>query len=286
MIYTVTLNPSLDYTMRLSSLTAGEVNRSASEEVTAGGKGINVSATLAGLGVRSRALGFVAGFTGQELARLVGETGVEADFIELSEGATRINVKLKAAEETDINGSGAEINEEALARLFERLDALKSGDTLVLAGSVPRGVPRDIYERILARLDGKGVRAVVDAERELLLNTLKHKPFLIKPNLRELGELFGEKPATLDEIAALARRLREMGAQNVLVSMAGDGALLLDERGELHFQKALKITLVNSVGAGDAMVAGFLAALEKRPGDYEYALSFANETGAAKAAGG
>lgn len=286
MIYTVTLNPSLDYTMRLPALVSGEVNRSSSEEVTAGGKGINVSATLAKLGARSRALGFIAGFTGRELARLVREMGVDADFIELPEGATRINVKLKAGEETDINGSGAAITDEALTRLFERLDALKGGDTLVLAGSVPRGVPLDIYEQILARISGKGVRAVVDAERELLLNTLKHKPFLIKPNLNELGDLFGEKPATLDEIAALARRLREMGARNVLVSMAGDGALLLDERGELHFQKALKITLINSVGAGDAMVAGFLAALEKKPNDYEYALSFANETGAKKAAGG
>lgn len=285
MIYTVTLNPSLDYTMRLPALVSGEVNRSSSEEMTAGGKGINVSATLAGLGVRSRALGFVAGFTGRELARLVGETGVEADFIELPEGATRINVKLKSGEETDINGSGAGISEEALARLFERLDALENGDTLVLAGSAPKGVPRDIYEQILARIEGKGVRAVVDAERDLLLNTLKHKPFLIKPNLHELGELLGEKPTTLDEIADLARRLREMGARNVLVSMAGDGALLLDERGELHRQEALKITLVNSVGAGDAMVAGFLAALEKRPGDYEYALKVGNETGAAKAAG-
>lgn len=286
MIYTVTLNPSLDYTMRLDGLTSGEVNRSLSEEVTAGGKGINVSATLARLGVKSRALGFIAGFTGRELARLVDEMGVDADFIELPDGATRINVKLKACEETDINGGGAEITEEALARLFERLDALKSGDTIVLAGSVPKGVPRDIYEQILARLDRKGVRAVVDAERDLLLNTLKHKPFLIKPNLHELGALFGEKPSSLDEIATLARRLREMGARNVLVSMAGDGALLLDERGELHRQEALKITLVNSVGAGDAMVAGFLAALEKKPNDYEYALSFANETGAKKAAGG
>lgn len=286
MIYTVTLNPSLDYTMRLDGLTAGEVNRALSEEMTAGGKGINVSATLAGLGVRSRALGFVAGFTGRELARLVSEMGVDSDFIELPEGATRINVKLKANEETDINGGGAEINEEALARLFEKLDALREEDTLVLAGSVPKGVTRNIYEQILARLDGKGVRAVVDAERELLLNTLKHKPFLIKPNLHELGDFFNEKPNTLNEIAVLARRLREMGAQNVLVSMAGDGALLLDEHGELHFQKALKITLVNSVGAGDAMVAGFLAALEKRPGDYEYALGFANETAAAKAAKG
>lgn len=286
MIYTVTLNPSLDYTMRLDGLTAGEVNRSVSEETTAGGKGINVSATLAGLGIRSRALGFVAGFTGRELSLLVGEMGVDADFIELPEGATRINVKLKAGEETDINGGGPRVTEQDVERLCERLAALEGGDTLVLAGSVPKGLSSDAYERILARLSGRGVRAVVDAERDLLLNTLKHKPFLIKPNLRELGELFGEKPTTLDEIAALARRLREMGAQNVLVSMAGDGALLLDEHGELHFQKALKITLVNSVGAGDAMVAGFLAALERKPNDYEYALTLANETAAAKAAGG
>lgn len=283
MIYTVTLNPSIDYTMRLDGLCAGEVNRPVSEQMTAGGKGINVSAVLGELGVRSRALGFVAGFTGREVARLVGETGVEADFIELPEGATRINVKLKAGEETDINGSGPRVSENDFERLCERLDALREGDTLVLAGSVPKGLSGDVYERILARISGRGVRAVVDAERDLLLNTLKHKPFLIKPNLRELGELFGESPTTPSEIAECAKRLREMGAVNVLVSMAGDGALLLDERGELRRSAACRGTVVNSVGAGDAMVAGFLAALEQRPGDYEYALKLGTAAGGATA---
>lgn len=284
MIYTVTLNPSIDYTMRLDGLSSGEVNRSVSEQMNAGGKGINVSAVLVELGVRSRALGFVAGFTGREVARLVGEMGaVEADFIELPGGATRINVKLKAGEETDINGSGPRVAENDIERLCERLDALREGDTLVLAGSVPKGLSGDVYERILARLSGRGVRAVVDAERELLLNTLKHKPFLIKPNLRELGELFGENPTTPPEIAECAKRLREMGAQNVLVSMAGDGALLLDERGELRQSAACRGAVVNSVGAGDAMVAGFLAALEQRPADYEYALKLGTAAGGATA---
>lgn len=284
MIYTVTLNPSIDYTMHLDGLAAGEVNRSVSEQMTVGGKGINVSAVLGELGVRSRALGFVAGFTGREVARLVGEIGaVEADFIELREGATRINVKLKAGEETDINGSGARVSENDFERLCERLDAMREGDTLVLAGSVPKGLSGDVYERILARLSRRGVRAVVDAERDLLLNTLKYKPFLIKPNLHELGELFGESPTTRSEIAECAKRLREMGALNVLVSMAGDGALLLDERGELRQSAACRGTVVNSVGAGDAMVAGFLAALEQRPGDYEYALKLGTAAGGATA---
>lgn len=283
MIYTLTLNPSIDYVMRVDGLAAGSVNRSYSEEMLPGGKGLNVSAVLGELGVRSWALGFVAGFTGREVARRVREMGVEADFIELPEGFTRINVKLKGDAETDINGSGPEIPEEALERLCERLDALCEGDTLVLAGSVPKSLPADVYEKLLARLAGRGVRAVVDAERELLLNTLKYKPFLVKPNLRELGELFGEKPKSLDEIESLARRLQEMGAQNVLVSMAGDGALLLDERGAIHRCPACRGTVRNSVGAGDSMVAGFLAASEECPGDFDYALKLGTAAGGATA---
>lgn len=283
MIYTLTLNPSIDYVMRVDGLAAGSVNRSSSEEMLPGGKGLNVSAVLGELGVRSRALGFVAGFTGREVARRVREMGVEADFIELPEGCTRINVKLKGREETDINGSGPEIPEEALERLYEKLDALCDRDTLVLAGSVPKSVPADVYEKILARLSGRGVRAVVDAERRLLLNTLKYKPFLVKPNLSELGELFCEKPKSLDEIENLSRRLREMGAQNVLVSMAGDGALLLDERGAIHFCPACRGSVRNSVGAGDSMVAGFLAASEERPGDFDYALKLGTAAGGATA---
>lgn len=286
MIFTLTLNPSIDYVMRVDGLGSGSVNRSSSEEMLPGGKGINVSAVLGELGVRSRTLGFVAGFTGREVARRVREMGVEADFIELPEGCTRINVKLKGNEETDINGSGPIILEEDLKQLYEKLDELCGSDTLVLAGSVPKSLPADVYEKILARLAGRGVRAVVDAERGLLLNTLKYKPFLVKPNLSELGELFGadlNSASSLDEIVNLARRLQEMGAQNVLVSMAGDGALLLDELGELRRCPACRGTVQSSVGAGDSMVAGFLAALEERPVDYDYALKLGTAAGGATA---
>lgn len=281
MVYTVTFNPAIDYVIRMDSLKPGSVNRSDSEQMLCGGKGINVSVILGELGVKSRALGFIAGFTGKAVESGVWEKGVETDFIELSEGCTRINVKIKSDEETDINGCGPNIPEAALEQLFGKLDALEDGDVLVLAGSIPNSLPGDIYEKILARLSGKKIRAVVDATKELLLNVLKYKPFLVKPNNHELGEMFGVELKSVDEIVTYAKKLKEMGAVNVLVSMAGDGALLIDENGEIHRCGVCSGKAKNSVGAGDSMVAGFIAGSAE--GDYEYALKLGTAAGGATA---
>lgn len=281
MVYTVTFNPAIDYVIRMDSLKPGSVNRSDSEQMLCGGKGINVSVILGELGVKSRALGFIAGFTGKAVESGVREKGVETDFIELSEGCTRINVKIKSDEETDINGCGPNIPEAALEQLFGKLDALEDGDVLVLAGSIPNSLPGDIYEKILARLSGKKIRTVVDATKELLLNVLKYKPFLVKPNNHELGEMFGVELKSVDEIVTYAKKLKEMGAVNVLVSMAGDGALLIDENGETHRCGVCSGRVKNSVGAGDSMVAGFIAGSAE--GDYEYALKLGTAAGGATA---
>lgn len=258
MIYTVTFNPSLDYIVRLRQFTPGAVNRTEDERIFCGGKGINVSIVLNNLGVDSVALGFIAGFTGKEIEKRLGAMGCESDFIELPEGLSRINVKVKADEESEINGRGPAIDDASLEGLFTRLKGLKSGDTLVLAGSIPNTLPSDIYERIMAGLIDKDVRVIVDATCGLLLNVLKYKPFLIKPNHHELEEMFGVR-IERGEIAEYAGRLQERGAKNVLVSMAGDGAILLTEDRETYRAAAPKGTVVNSVGAGDSMVAGFLA---------------------------
>lgn len=281
MVYTVTFNPAVDYVIRMDRLIPGSVNRSDSETMLCGGKGINVSVVLGELGVKSRALGFIAGFTGKAVESGVREKGVETDFIELAEGCTRINVKIKSDEETDINGCGPNIPEAALEQLYGKLDALEDGDVLVLAGSIPNSLPGDIYEKILARLSGKRIRAVVDATKDLLLNVLKYKPFLVKPNNHELGEMFGVELKSVDEIVTYARKLKEMGAVNVLVSMAGDGALLIDENGETHRCGVCKGKVKNSVGAGDSMVAGFIAG--SADGDYEYALKLGTAAGGATA---
>lgn len=281
MVYTVTFNPAVDYVIRMDRLVPGSVNRSVSEKLFCGGKGINVSVVLGELGVKSRALGFIAGFTGKAIESGVREKGVETDFVELAEGCTRINVKIKSDEETDINGCGPDIPEEALKKLYEKLDALEDSDVLVLAGSIPNSLPGDIYEKILARLSEKRIKAVVDATKDLLLNVLKYKPFLVKPNNHELGEMFGVELNTVDEIVTYARKLKEMGAVNVLVSMAGDGALLLDEDGKTHQCGVCRGKVKNSVGAGDSMVAGFIAG--SRDGDYEYALKLGTAAGGATA---
>lgn len=281
MVYTVTFNPAIDYVVRMDELKTGSVNRSKSERMFFGGKGINVSIVLAELGIPSKALGFVAGFTGKAIRGGVSSMGVETDFVELAEGCSRINVKIKAAEETEINGQGPRISEEAINRLYEKLDVLQNGDILVLAGSIPDTLPDDIYEKILARLAGRRIKTVVDATRDLLLNVLKYRPFLIKPNNHELGEMFGVTLKTDDEIIFYAKKLREMGAVNVLISMAGDGALLVDEHGGIHRCGVCRGTVKNSVGAGDSMVAGFIAGSEN--GDYEYALKLGTATGGATA---
>ena len=272
MIYTVTFNPAIDYVMNVPGLVPGEVNRSESESVFFGGKGINVSFVLRQLGKESTALGFIAGFTGDAIRRGVEESGITSDFIRLENGLSRINVKVKAGRETDLNGKGPDIPANAVAELFEKLKKLEKGDVLILAGSIPPDLPEDIYEKILASLSGKDVLCVVDATGDLLKNVLVYKPFLIKPNHHELGEIFGKTLTTTEEIAFYAKEMQKMGARNVLVSRAGDGALLADETGRVHIIGTAKGSVVNSVGAGDSMVAGFLAGwFEKH--DYAYALA-------------
>ncbi len=281
MVYTVTFNPAIDYVVHTGKMLLGSVNRSVSEEMYFGGKGINVSIVLAELGVPSKALGFTAGFTGEAIEQGVRAMGIDADFVRLSEGNSRINVKIKAEEETELNGQGPHIGEDALAELFAKLDRLQDGDTLILAGSIPSSLPSDIYEKILQRLSDRKIKAVVDATKDLLFNVLKYRPFLIKPNNHELGEMFGTALTSDSEIAEYAAKLQDMGARNVLVSMAGDGAILLDENGRLHRCGVCKGKVKNSVGAGDSMVAGFTAG--SLDGDYEYALRLGTACGGATA---
>lgn len=282
MIYTVTFNPALDYVIRMESLKLGTVNRSSAEAVYYGGKGINVSTVLKNIGVDSVALGFVAGFTGKEIEEGVKNMGVATDFIKLPEGMSRINVKIKAEQETEINGQGPAISMEKVEKLFEKLDRLEKGDCLVLAGTIPASLPSDIYEQIMDRLKDKEIRIVVDATKDLLLNVLKYHPFLIKPNNHELGEMFGVVLKTDEEIVEYAKKLQERGARNVLISMAGDGAILLTETKEVYKMGVPKGTVVNSVGAGDSMVAGFVASYFKEH-DYLKALKFGTATGSATA---
>ncbi len=281
MVYTVTFNPAIDYVVHMDEMTVGSVNRAKSEKIYFGGKGINVSIVLKELGIPSKALGFVAGFTGVAIEQGIAEKGIETDFAHLDNGFSRINVKIKSGSETELNGQGPAIDNRALDELFQKLDNLSDGDTIVLAGSIPDSMPSDSYEKILEHLSGKKIRAVVDATKDLLMNVLKYKPFLIKPNNHELGEMFGVTLNTNEEIEEYARRLKDMGARNVLVSMAGDGALLLDENGETHICGVCKGMVKNSVGAGDSMVAGFIAGSEK--GDYEYALKLGTAAGGATA---
>lgn len=281
MIYTVTFNPAIDYVIHTDEIKTGTVNRTTSEAYFIGGKGINVSFILSELGIKSSALGFIAGFTGDAIEKGVREKGIDADFIRLDNGFSRINVKVKSSEETEINGQGPVITEEAVEGLFRKLDTMNDGDTIVLAGSIPKTMSPGIYEKILARLDGRGIRAVVDASGKLLLNVLKYKPFLIKPNNHELGEMFGTEINNTSDIEKYALKLREMGAGNVLVSMAGDGAMLFDENGNKHTCGVCSGTVRNSVGAGDSMVAGFIAGLEN--GDYAYALKLGTACGGATA---
>ena len=282
MIYTVTFNPSLDYVVQAGELQPGRVNRTTEEHIYPGGKGNNVSVILSNLGHKSRALGFKAGFTGQQMERMLEEFGCYTDFIPLEDGLTRINVKVKAKEETEINGQGPVITEPAIEELFRKLDALEKGDVLVLAGSIPASMPDDMYSRIMERLEGRGVLFFVDATGALLRNVLKYHPFLIKPNNHELGELFGVRITAREEAVPYAVKLQEMGARNVLVSMAGEGAVLVAENGEVHSAPAPKGTLVNAVGSGDSMVAGFLAGWMERK-DYRHAFYMGVAAGSASA---
>lgn len=281
MIYTVTFNPAIDYIVHTGTMQVGQVNRSQGEELYFGGKGINVSFVLHELGLPSKALGFVAGFTGAAIEAGIQEQGIATDFVHLDSGFSRINVKIKSGEETELNGQGPNISEAAVAELFEKLNQLQDGDVLILAGSIPNTMPADSYEKILAHLSDKKIKVVVDATKDLLLKVLPYHPFLIKPNNHELGELFGVTLHSIEEIATYAKKLQEMGAQNVLISMAGDGALLIDETGKQHVCGVCKGAVKNSVGAGDSMVAGFVAG--SMHGDYEAALKLGTAAGGATA---
>lgn len=282
MVYTVTFNPSLDYIVDVEDFRLGMTNRTCSEQMMAGGKGINVSIVLQNLGIENTALGFIAGFTGKEIRRQVAEMGIRAQFISIPEGISRINLKLRSIDGTEINGMGPSIGRAQLDALYEKLDTLTDKDTLVLAGSIPASMPSSIYCDIMERLYAKGVTFVVDATKQLLLNVLRYRPFLIKPNNHELGELFGVTLSTREAVIPYARKLQEQGARNVLISMAGQGAVLVAEDGSVHLTPAPKGTLVNAVGAGDSMVAGFLAGWQERH-DYGHAFRMGVAAGSASA---
>lgn len=282
MIFTVTFNPSLDYIVRVDEMRLGTINRTNYEQLLPGGKGINVSIVLGNLGHPSRALGFSAGVTGVALEKLLADAGVDADLVHVKEGFTRINAKVKAVEETELNGQGPRIAPVDVDALFSKLDVLGQDDTLVISGSVPNTLPSDMYEQVMERLAGHGVRIVVDAERDLLTRVLPYRPFLVKPNNHELGDIFGVTLKTRDEVVPYARRMQEMGAQNVLVSMAGEGGVLVAADGQVYQSPAAKGTVVNSVGAGDSCVAGFLAGLMET-GSYQTAFRMGLAAGSASA---
>lgn len=282
MIYTVTLNPSLDYIVWVEKFQTGIVNRTSRELIYPGGKGINVSLVLKNLGHDSTALGFTAGFTGEELGKRLNDMGIHTDFISVKRGLTRINVKIRSQKESEINGQGPFVDFMEVDLLYKMFEKLKDGDILVLGGSVPASMPGSIYMEIIERLSCKNIKIVVDTTRELLVNVLKYNPFLIKPNNHELGEIFGVELLSRDEIIKYAGKLKNMGAQNVIVSMAGDGAVMLTEEDEIYVSDAPKGIVKNSVGAGDSMVAGFLAGyLDSN--DYKEAFKLGISAGSASA---
>lgn len=282
MIYTVTFNPSLDYIVSVEDFKLGLTNRTSSELLLPGGKGINVSTVLGNLGIESTALGFIAGFSGDEIERRLEEMGVKNGFIRIKKGFSRINLKLKSIDGTEINGQGPVISEEKVSRLMEQLRSLGNGDVLFLSGSIPASMPDDAYQRIMELLDGKGVRIAVDATKDLLLKVLPYHPFMIKPNNHELGEIFGVELKTRESVVPYAKKLQEKGAQNVLVSMAGEGAVLVAADGKVYEAPAPEGRLVNGVGAGDSMVAGFVAGYMEKE-DYEYAFCMGVACGSASA---
>lgn len=282
MIYTVTFNPSLDYIVSVSDFRLGLTNRTDSELLFPGGKGINVSIVLKNLGFESTALGFTAGFTGEEIIRKLKCLGISNGFIKIEEGFSRINLKLRSIDGTEINGQGPKICEEKLEMLMNQLELLKKGDVLFLSGSIPASMPDDTYQNIMKALEGKGVQIIVDATKELLTKVLPYHPFLIKPNNHELGEIFGVELKTREEAAPYGRKLQEKGAQNVLISMAGEGAVLIGADGRIYDAPAPKGTLVNGVGAGDSMVAGFMAGYMERQ-DYRHAFYMGLAAGSASA---
>ncbi len=282
MIYTLTLNPAIDYVIQLDGLMPGTIHKTTGENIFPGGKGINVSLVLKTLGIDSTALGFIAGFTGFVLKDELESRGINCDFVQLDDGLTRINVKLRHGKETDINACGPYVSDSKTEELLQKTDMLCQGDTLVLSGSIPKTLDESIYQRIMSRLVGKGVNFIVDAKGSLLLNTLKYKPFLIKPNGDELGEIFGTKTDSFEKASFYGNKLCEKGAQNVLVSLGETGAVLCTGNGKTKTIAAHNGHCINSVGAGDSMVAGFIAGYQKT-NDTEYALNLANAAGAATA---
>lgn len=283
MIYTITFNPAIDYVAYLNGpLTLGGVNRNASEEFQFGGKGINVSRVLKTLGYDSVVLGFVAGFTGEALEKGLANLGLRTELIHVTKGMTRVNVKIKASQETEINGIGPIITNADMGKLYEQLDAVQDGDTVVLSGSIPKCLSSDTYEKIMVYLRKRDVRSVVDATGDLLVNVMKYHPFLIKPNNHELGEIFGVVPVSDEDILICAKKLQDMGGRNILVSMAGEGALLLDEKGSSHRIGSPLGEVKNSTGAGDSMVAGFLAGVLST-GNYDYGLKLGTAAASATA---
>lgn len=282
MVYTVTFNPSLDYFVSVDNFRCGRVNRTTSEKIYPGGKGINVSIVLGNLGHKSTALGFVAGFTGERIETLLSEKDICTEFIKVQNGMSRINIKLRSDEETEINGQGPFIDEEEINLLYGKLDMLEEGDFLVLAGSIPSVIPSSIYMDIMNHLENKKLKIVVDATKELLTNVLQYHPFLVKPNNHELGEIFGVKIKDKKDAVFYGRKLKGMGAVNVLVSMAAEGAVLISENGDVYEAEAPNGKLINSVGAGDSMVAGFLAGYLET-GSYESAFKMSVCTGSASA---
>lgn len=282
MVYTVTFNPALDYLMYVKDLQSDDIIRTENEQLYYGGKGINVSVILSRLGVENRALGFLAGFSGRQIEEMLNADRIKSDFVYLENGYTRINVKIKSDREIDINANGPEISNGDIEALFEKLEKLKSGDCLVLAGSIPKTLPDNIYEKILDRLCGREIEFVVDATGDLLKNVLKYKPFMVKPNHHELGEIFSAEIKTLEDIKKYGKKLQMMGAKNVLVSRGKDGAALLDQNGEIHTTENVPGKLVSSVGCGDSMVAGFIAGYCKTK-DFDLALRLGSACGNATA---
>lgn len=282
MIYTVTFNPAIDYAIGVENLQPGMTNRASYEQLLPGGKGLNVSTILNNLEIENTALGFIAGFTGKEIKRSFEELGGKSDFIELKNGLSRINVKIKSDTETEINAIGPVIDEDALSELLNKLNMLKDGDTLILAGSIPASLPDSLYSDIMKMLSDRDIMIAVDATKDLLINVLEHKPFLIKPNNHELGEIFGVVLKTREEVVPYAKKLQEKGARNVLISMAGEGAVLITETGDVLMSEAPKGTVKNSVGAGDSMVAGFIAGWYEKH-DYAHAFKMGLSAGSASA---
>ena len=290
MIYTITFNPALDYTVQVEEFEIGKINRTKSENILAGGKGLNVSIILKRLGIENTALSFIAGFTGKELERKIKQYNIKTDFIEINNGYTRINVKISSLKknsliqerETALNGNGPEITQEDIDELLEKIKKINSEDIVILSGNVPKCINENIYEIICKELDGKNVKFVVDASQKLLMNCLKYKPFFIKPNKEELEETFNTKIETKEEIIIYAKKLQEKGAQNVLISLGGDGAILLTEKNEVYYSNTPKGQVINTVGAGDSMVAGFVAGYLKKK-DYKEALKLGIASGSATA---